>query len=66
MNTAIIYQANKSRSPREMHAYYLSKPSNDAKAYYWLEKFYLNSTKQVCVTTVNMMLRRKAAVYTNS
>ena len=47
----------------EMHAYYLGKPSNDAKAYYWLEKYYLNHTKQVCVTTLNMMLKRKAAVY---
>ena len=65
MNTTTNIAA-KSRSQREMNAYYLGKPSNDAKAYYWLEKYYLNSTKQVCVTTVNMMLRRKAAVYTNS
>ena len=63
MNTAIIYQAKKPRTLSEMRAYYLSKPSNDAKAYYWLEKYYLNNAKQVCVTTLNMMLKRKAAVY---
>jgi hypothetical protein len=64
MNTTTIDQAvKKSRTLSEMRAYYLSKPSNDAKAYYWLEKYYLNHAKQVCVTTLNMMLKRKAAVY---
>ena len=63
MNNSTIDQPFKPRTITEVHAYYLGKPSNDAKAYYWLEKYYLHNVKQVCVTTLNMMLKRKAAVY---
>lgn len=54
---------NKSRGVSEVFAACLAKPSNDARAYYWLEKYCNNNLQKKCPTTVAMLARRKAAVY---
>ncbi len=54
---------NKSRTLSEVFTACLAKPSNDARAYYWLERYCNNNLKKLCPTTVAMLARRKAAVY---
>ena len=54
---------NKSRKLSEVFAAWLAKPSNDPRAYYWLERYCNNNMQKQCPTTVAMLARRKAAVY---